>query len=246
MKLYSQSFPKVDDIMTPRSLLHCANEREVERAQKIAARYDFDAVPLLRHGAIRKYWSREQKKPLSINREHRVLYDTPIEAVLPRLGDHMIQFVFYRSELVGLVDVSDLNKPVARLTWLRPLLECEQAIVMRTDQHGVSEEKISAALGRAAREAKDFRDRAIREDLRLPLLGFAHFRGILKAAVNLGLIELAEEELNRLNKIRNRSAHIGQPLIENKDEVKDLIWTLKACQRILQRLSAPGRTSARH
>jgi hypothetical protein len=68
----------------------------------------------------------------------------------------------------------------------------------------------------------------------MPLLGFAHFRDILKAATKLGVIELAQEELNRLNRVRNRSAHIGQPLIENKDEVKDLIWTLKTCQRILR------------
>jgi hypothetical protein len=236
MKAYLGLSTKVEDVMTPRSLFKCANEGETLRAQQIAEKYQFDSVPFLQKGAIRKYWSQEDKKVVQIGGRHRILHDTPIEAAVSRLAAHMIQFVYYRTEIVGIIDLSDLNKPVARLTWLRPLLECEQAILMRSEQQGLTEERIRDALGRAAKDAQQFKQRAAQRDLLMPLLGFALFRDILKVAVKLEFIELSEHDILRLNRIRNRSAHVGQPLIEKKNEVEDLIWTLGACQHILRQI----------
>jgi hypothetical protein len=82
MKSYLGLSTKVEDVITPRSLFKYANEGETLRAQQIAEKFQFDSVPLLQKGAIRKYWSREDKKVVQISGGHRVLHDTPIEAAV--------------------------------------------------------------------------------------------------------------------------------------------------------------------
>lgn len=122
MKAISSFSPRIEDIMTPRSLFICVDEQESQTAAKVAHEMNFDVVPLLCRGEIRNYWSQAANRQLPITKRHRVSHDAAIEQVLPRLNDHLVQFVHYRFQIVGLVDISDLNKPVARLTWLRSSL----------------------------------------------------------------------------------------------------------------------------
>ena len=90
--------------MTPRSTFKVVGDNETYRAPKLAEKYDFDAIPVFRRGAITKYWDRKTEKILPITKRHRVPHDASVEEALPRLNDHLIQFVCYRSEVVGLVE----------------------------------------------------------------------------------------------------------------------------------------------
>src|ERR1051326_775377 len=101
---------RAEDIMTPRRLL--LNAKTDDDAKQVAQENGFDAVPLINgDGSVGEYWSKEAERRLPISRRHRVPYDEPVERLLSVLGAHVIQFVFYRSEMVGLIDASDLNKP---------------------------------------------------------------------------------------------------------------------------------------
>jgi hypothetical protein len=164
-----------------------------------------------------------------------VPHDERVERILPRLADHLVQFVCFRDEVVGLIDRSDLNRPVARLVVLRPLLESEQAILLAARARGISEEAVAAALGpKVAADARRRRQQARREDLDLPLLEFVGFRDALRAAVKLQLVALGEADVDRLARIRNRSAHGSLRLVEQADDVRELLWVLEACRRILR------------
>jgi hypothetical protein len=44
--------------------------------------------------------------------------------------------VHYRSEVVGLIDASDLNRPTARIAWLQPMLELEGQSLTRYGDEG--------------------------------------------------------------------------------------------------------------
>lgn len=225
---------RVEDVMTPRSVLVCTGEEELDRAEKVAHERDFDAVPIVKNGVIQQYWSRAEKRTLPITRRHRIPHDASVEEALPRLKDHLIQFVCYRAEIVGLLDLSDLNKPLARLTWLRPLLECEQAILMATLNSGFTEDEISRALGHAAESTRRRRRKALQKDLKLPLLCFAHFNDILNAGVKLGIVELSQEDVKKLSDLRNRSAHGARQLIENRSQGQELLWALAICRKIIR------------
>jgi hypothetical protein len=100
---------RTEDIMTPRNLLQLRSRDDY--AEKLATTTGFDAIPISRSdGKILEFWSRTEKRRIRIRRAHRAAHDAPIESLLAALGDHIVQFVHYRSEVVGLIDASDLNK----------------------------------------------------------------------------------------------------------------------------------------
>ena len=223
--------------MTPRSMFKVVGDDETERAPNLAKKYKFDAIPVIRRGAITKYWDRQAGKVLPITKKHRVAHDASIQEALPRLNEHLIQFVHYRSEVVGLVDLSDLNKPLGRLPWLHPILECEQRILTKAYGKSFTAEEIFTALGKdAAKSVRRRQEKAQKENLTIPLLAFAHFSEVLNAAVHLGILQIGEAEINLLVDLRNRLAHAGRNLIEErKTDGKKLLEALKICQQILAR-----------
>ena len=134
---------------------------------------------------------------------HRATHDTPIEALLDPLGAHIVQFVYFRSEVVGLIDASDLNRPVARIAWLQPMLELERTILDAVRAHKIPDDKQAAALGPSARAARSRQSKAKRANLDLPLLEYAQFKELLCAARVLGFIDLGEDLIDKLNDVRS-------------------------------------------
>jgi hypothetical protein len=222
--------------MTPRSVLRIVENGNLQSAQKIAAKENFDAIPVVERGAIRRFWSREELGPIRITSRHRVSHDSPIQNLLPRFKADGVQFVYYRTEVVGLVDVSDLNKPLARMVWLHPMLECEQRIIEQTVKREYEDAQISQALGHAAKRVLNKYRNALQEDLKLPLLSFAYFRDVLRAGLELRIISLSGSEVERLSDLRNRLAHPGRSLIEHKGQCDELIWASKICEQILKQI----------
>jgi hypothetical protein len=236
VKVFQNLHFNAEQIMTPRSVLRCVENSDFNSAQVIADKEKFDAIPIIDHGAILRYWSREQQAPAKITIRHRISHDTPIEKLLPRFKVDGVQFVYYRTEVVGLVDVSDLNKPLARMVWLHPMLVCEQRIIEQSVKRGYEDVEIGKVLGKAAKRVLRKHQNALREDLKLPLLSFAYFRDVLMAGVELRIISLMEQEIEKLNDLRNRLAHPGRNLIEHKAQCDELIWANKICDQILKHL----------
>jgi hypothetical protein len=222
--------------MTPRSVLRCVENGDLRLAQKIADKEKFDAIPIVERGAIRRFWSSERRAPVRITTHHRISHDTPIEALLPRFKADGVQFVYYRTEAVGLVDVSDLNKPLGRMVWLYPMLDCEQKIIEQTGERSCTDAEIVRVLGSGAKRVLSKQRKALHEDLKLPLLSIAYFSEVLRVGVELRIISLLEAEIKKLSDLRNRLAHPGRTLIEHKDQCEELLWSKKICMQILKEL----------
>lgn len=219
-----------EDIMTPRRFLKQAAD---ETTAKMAAdRGGFDAVPILRRdGLVTQFWSRAAGAKIRISRQHKTRHDSMIEQLLPMLGAHIVQFVYYRSELVGLIDASDLNKPIARLVWLQPMLELERAVLDAVQYHAIDDERQAAALGHEAGSARARQAKAKRHDLEMPLLGYAQFPFLLRAAVRLGIIQLSEQDLTELNEVRKRAAHGAlHSVIDDRSDCTRMIRTLQTAR----------------
>jgi hypothetical protein len=56
--------------------------------------------------------------------------------------------------MVGLIDASDLNKPLARMAWLLPMVELERAILDAVRDLKFTEEQQSKALENQATATK--------------------------------------------------------------------------------------------
>lgn len=227
---------RAEDIMTPRRLLRHAST-DVE-AEQIAARYGFDAVPVVRKdGLVRDFWSRTAGQQRRITRRYSTPHDAPLERLLPALGGHIVQFVFYRSEMVGLVDASDLNKPISCLAWLEPMLELERAILDSVADRRIGDEQQATALGNAARSARAWQSKAKGHDLVLPLLEYALFPSLLRASRNLELTNLSDEEIDSLNEVRKRAAHAGGAIIRDRSDCARLEQALGLARRVASSIS---------
>jgi hypothetical protein len=234
-----QFFVRVEEIMTPRSMLTVVVESNVDNAAELAEAGEFECIPITNSAGIRSFWSRSEGRVKPLTARHRVQHDDNVEWVLPRLAEHQVQFVCYRDEVVGFVDLSDLNRPIARLIILRPLLECEQAISLAVRTKGVSDEDISKVVGSGmVDEARRRKQQARREDLGVPLLEFMGFRHVLRAGSELGLVSISPSEMKRLTEIRNRASHGVLRLVERREDGHELMWALDMSRRIQRALRA--------
>lgn len=228
---------RAEDIMTPRRfLLHARTDRD---AKTIAATNGFNAVPFISSdGSVSEFWNREKEARQRITRNHRVSYDVPIEKLLTILGEHIVQFVFYRSEMVGLIDASDLNKPRACLAWLEPMMELERAILRVVAVRKIGEDDQAKALGDQAKPTIKRQSKARKHDLMLPLLEYAQFPSLLRASRYLGITELSEKEIRELNYVRSRAAHgAGEPVIEDRSNCHRIQRTLLLARKTATTLS---------
>jgi hypothetical protein len=224
---------RAEDIMTPRRLLtHAPGDIDAAAA---ADQGGFDAVPLLRRdGLVREFWSRADRKRILIARRHRTPHDSTIDRLLPKLGAHVVQFVYYRSEMVGLVDASDLNKPIARIVWLQPMLQLERAILDAVRCLNIDDEQQAAALDSEAASTRRRQAKAQQRDLEMPLLEYAQFPSLLRAAVRLGISQLSEGDITELNEVRKRAAHGGYPVIDDRTDCGRLIQALEIAWRAVR------------
>ncbi len=209
--------------MTPRRLLRHA--RTDAEAQKLARKQSYDAIPIIRKdGLVREFWSRSDEQKIRITRRHSAQHNVPVERLLPVLGAHIVQFVYYRSEMVGLIDASDLNKPRACLAWLEPMLELERAILDVVVDQKINDKEQEKALGNAAKAT-------------LPLLEYAQFHPLLQAARSLMIISLSNDEIIDMNKVRRRSAHAGGGVIQDRSDCLRLKKTLVLARKVASSIS---------
>ena len=130
--------------------------------------------------------------------------------------------------MVGLIDASDLNKPIARLVWLHPMLELERAILDAIRHHRIDDERQAEALGNQAKLTRKWQEKAQQHNLEMPLLEFAQFPSLLRAAVHLGIIQLTEKDIAELNKWRTRAAHGARnAVIEDRSDCDRLMQALE-------------------
>ena len=221
---------RAEDIMTLRKLLYHGSL--ATGAEKVAATMGFDAIPISRpDGKILEFWSRTDERMIRIRHAHRTAHDTSIESLLVPLGQHVIQFVCYNSEIVGLIDASDLNKPIARIAWLHPMLELERSLLDAARMFKITEGEQAAALGQHATIARKRQTSAKRHDLGMPLLEYAQFADLLRAGRYLGLLDLDDSAIKDLNDVRKRAAHSGDVVVENRGECARLSGALAIARK---------------
>jgi len=201
-----ESVVTAKDLMTPRSKLLVAALNNPSRAARIAREHEFDAVPLARGGEIVAFWGEGTVKQLTP--QHLVDHASPANELISKVAEDGVQFVTFRNEIVGLLDLSDYNKPLGRVAFLTPLMECEQRIIELARRWKISDQQTAAWLGERQREsAEKLRSEARAENLELPLLEFASFAGVLTVGRKSRMISHNRRDTRKLIKVRNRAAH---------------------------------------
>jgi hypothetical protein len=224
--------------MTPRSVMVTVAPNEVEKARLIAEKREFDAVPIVGERDIESYWCRRQGKVKQITARQRVSFELSVRDALRDLVRTGVHFVEYRSHIVGLVDVSDLNKPRARLVFLQPLLELEQSVTLVARLRDIPDEVTERHLRERAEVARYRQRTARKRNLDAPLLEFAQFGDVLMASRRMGLLTSTDAEIGKLSGVRNSLFHGARRPVERFEDGAKLAWALEACERI--RASVPS------
>ncbi|HAF15024.1 MAG TPA: hypothetical protein DCK93_20600 [Blastocatellia bacterium] len=144
--------------------------------------------------------------------------------------------------MVGLVDASDLNKPISCLAWLEPMLELERAILDLVADRGIGDEQQAVALGKAAISARSWQRKAQDHDLVLPLLEYAQFPSLLRASRSLEITKLSDDEIDLLNEVRKRAAHAGGAIIRDRSDCARLKQALGLARRVASSISKHRRS----
>ncbi len=224
---------KVEDIMTPRSAFIAVEPAAIDKAPVLARENDFEIIPIVDKGHIRTFWRRKTRRVYLLGERHRVQYYMDVASILRRLAKREAQFVCYQDEVVGIVDLSDLNKPIARLVWLHPILDLEQGILSEASKREITEEAVRQTLGSSVKGAVGRQRKAEKQDLSLPLIAFLQFPEVLRFARECKIIPIEEDEIRSLNEVRRRSAHgVLRPIEHVRDGIQ-LVRALQICKRLL-------------
>ncbi|HEY4934495.1 MAG TPA: hypothetical protein VII23_23255 [Terriglobales bacterium] len=130
-----------------------------------------------------------------------------------------------------MIDASDLNRPIARLVWLGPMLELERAILDAVRHLKIDDDRQYKALGRAGADTRKKQKKAQQHDLGMPLLEYAAFPSLLHASVRLEIDQLSDSEIAELNCVRKRAAHgAGGAIISDRRD----------CERVNRALEIAG------
>ena len=232
------TFPEifVEQVMTPRSSFILVDQDSVDTAPDLAASKNFDVIPIVSKGRIDSYWSRARGRATNLTPKDRIDHRQPLQKVIKQLQRHQFQFVCYREEIVGSLDIADLNKPLARLVWLNAVLSMEQSIEQAVSNF--SNDLVMNALGpNATKTAKGRRNKAKAKDLDLPIAHFAGFKELLEAAGRPELINARPRTISRLNELRNKLAHGSRRLIVTRSEVEHLTWLTQETTRLVREIA---------
>jgi len=73
--------------------------------------------------------------------------------------------------------------------------------------------------------------KAKRHDLEMPLLEYAQFPSLLRAAVRLGMIQLSEQDIAELNEVRKRTVHGARhSVIDDRSDCARMTRTLQTAR----------------
>lgn len=91
-------------------------------------------------------------------------------------------------------------------------------------------------MGAHAQQAKARQRKARREAIDLPLLDYAQFPDLLRAARCLDVVGLTDTEIGRLNDIRKRAAHSGDVVVDNRDSCARIVEALRLARNVTAKI----------
>ncbi len=222
------------DIMTPRERMTTAGDVD-EAARKLDEYPQYDVIPIRQSQHILAFLERGASKQRIIQIQHLISAETAILDLVDSLCDRPFTFVVGRHQVVGLVQLADLNDPIVKLPYFVLLegLERHVADALRPmvvdenlGQFGLDRSRLTSLMSKKARLQKAGTDR--------DWVTLLYFRELLEAAVHLGSLRLSPQEIEDLSVVRNRVAHVAaEELIETRADVRRLSKVRTLCAQAL-------------
>lgn len=222
----------VRDIMVPVEKLVKA-KTPVEARRLLEEYNDFNVVPVGASGKITGYIERNSPDLKSIDFDMTVGSGCSILDIVDVFAERQFCFVLGKWGIEGYVHFSDLNHHLVNLPFYI-LLQAVESHIISLIQDRLDEEVLHEVFDTsdANKIIKSFNKKKL-NDVNRSLLNEISLKMMLQVAVYFGLLELSDEEITELYKVRNSLSHAPERLIQRHDDAKRLMWTIRQCHKIL-------------
>jgi hypothetical protein len=220
--------------MTPDERLVAAQDQaEAMQLLETYPRYD---VILIRDGdRLVAFIERGTLTPKPIRIQHVVSAETSIPELVESLCECRFVFIVGRQQVVGLVQLADLNDPIVKLPYfvlldglerqiadaIRPLVTEETLPRLKIDP-----DRLRGLKQKMAKLQKNDADR--------DWVTLLYFRELLEAAVHFGKLNLSAPRIDDSSTVRTRVSHAAtDELVESHNDVRRLSRVHQLCVELL-------------
>jgi hypothetical protein len=220
----------VQDLMTPCAILQCADS--FEDAEPLHSQYD--VVPHPKAGPITGFFRRGTIELQGITAHVLLSNGTSILELPSLLNQNRFYFVISGNSIVGYVHYSDLNNTLAKIPFYTLLQTVERAMWERI-QSQISEADLSKIFGSS--DIGRFIKKRIKnrgKNIDIGWVGVFSFPFILKLARFYGYIQISDDQIELLAKIRNRVSHSDWNLVTQYDDIQMLIDTYHLSESLIK------------
>ena len=222
----------VRDIMVPVEKLVKA-KTPVEAHRLLDEYDDFNLVPVEASGKITGYIERNSPDLKSIDFAMAVGSGCSILDIVDVFAERQFCFVLGKWGIEGYVHFSDLNHHLVNLPFYI-LLQAVEFHIISLIQDRLDEVALCEVFGAsAAKEIVKSFNKNRTNDVNISLLNEISLKRMLQFAVHFGLLELSNEEIAELYKVRNSLSHAPERFVRKHDDVRRLVWTIRQCHKIL-------------
>ena len=201
--------------------------------QLLAEHQDFNLIPIEANGEIIGYVERGNPILHPVDLNVSVGIGCSILDIVDVFAERQFCFILGKWRIEGYIHFSDLNHPLVNLPFYI-LLQAVETHALSLIQDQFNEEVLHHICSGASanRISRNFNRRKANDSNR-SLLNEVGLNKMLKAAVHLERLNLSDEEIAELYKVRNSLSHVPEQLIWEYDDVKRLVWVTRKCYTIL-------------
>jgi hypothetical protein len=251
----------VRDIMTEINILKFADDTNKARNMSHDPELDYDIVPLGNPSSFNMYYNRKTDSTKKIEKDDLISGSTGISAILYLFEKQDFYFVLDKNKIVGLVNISDINKLISYLPIYMTSVHAE--VVMREffrreekkwkDYHEFLEDVLSNItkvydedrqnqnfkLSKLQRRFKKAKERGFYTDI-YNELNFKEELAIYYYLINKLSGQSDWDRIWKYGEVRNRTMHAKDQLDyssaeENLNQMMDF---LQECKKIIDELSS--------
>jgi hypothetical protein len=224
----------VRDLMIPAERLTCS-EREKDAPTVSAENPDFNVIPIRKQRGkqITGYYERDSGFTKPIMADDLISDGTSILDLLRTFEKRSFCFVLTNDQIAGYVHFSDLNHPFVKLA-LYTIIEAMESSALAMIGSLLDDENLRRLLAKKRfKKIQQRLDGARREDANRSWSDFLNIEDTLRIAVKENKINLNEQEIKAIIRMRNRVSHQGTPLVKDLNGATELARIARRCVELL-------------
>jgi len=210
---------------------------EAEIPKLLDENTDFDVIPVEQNGELSSYFVRGSKGPKPIHLQEIISDGTSVLDMIDILQDRQFCFVLVNHRIMGYVHFSDLNNHIVKLP-LYVIFEAFERRLVREVGSIIGKDNLETVLNpQRSEHVKRIMSKMRENRANLEWVSLLSFSEIVRFACHFERVNLGQEQLYSMFKVRNLVSHATDPLVEQHEDVRRLSEAKTICMSVLKELT---------